>query len=66
MARVWQSKINFTVLLYKRITGARELGFEDIPSLMNEYNELEDVYFGRIKSRQPSKIDKIKGDFTNT
>ncbi|GAJ18243.1 unnamed protein product, partial [marine sediment metagenome] len=27
------------LLLYKRITGARELGFEDIPALMNEYNE---------------------------
>ncbi|RJQ28621.1 lysine--tRNA ligase, partial [Candidatus Parcubacteria bacterium] len=30
------------LLLYKRITGARELGFEDIPTLMDEYNELED------------------------
>ena len=27
------------LLLYKRISGARELGFEDIPSLMNEYND---------------------------
>ena len=27
------------LLLYKRITGARELGFEDIPALMDEYNE---------------------------
>ena len=36
------------LLLYKRITGARELGFEDIPSLMNEYTELEKIYFGKI------------------
>ncbi len=49
------------LLLYKRITGARELGFEDIPSLMNEYNELEDVYFGRIKIDNQAKLTKSKG-----
>ena len=49
------------LLLYKRITGARELGFEDIPSLMNEYNELEDVYFGRIKIENKAKSIKMKG-----
>ena len=49
------------LLLYKRITGARELGFEDIPSLMNEYNELEDIYFGRIKIDNQAKLTKSKG-----
>ena len=49
--------------LYKRITGARELGFEDIPSLMNEYNELEDIYFGRIKVDNQAKLSKSKGLF---
>jgi len=49
------------LLLYKRITGARELGFEDIPSLMNEYNELEDIYFGRIKIDNQAKLTKLKG-----
>ncbi|MGB0855927.1 MAG: lysine--tRNA ligase [Nitrosopumilus sp.] len=49
------------LLLYKRITGARELGFEDIPSLMNEYNELEDIYFGRIKIDNQAKLIKSKG-----
>ncbi len=49
------------LLLYKRITGARELGFEDIPSLMNEYNELEDVYFGKIKLDNQAKLVKSKG-----
>ncbi|MDH3278318.1 MAG: lysine--tRNA ligase [Nitrosopumilus sp.] len=51
------------LLLYKRITGARELGFEDIPSLMNEYNELEDIYFGRIKVDNPAKLTKSNGLF---
>lgn len=49
------------LLLYKRITGARELGFEDIPSLMNEYNELEDIFFGRIKMDNQAKLTKSKG-----
>ena len=49
------------LLLYKRITGARELGFEDIPALMNEYNELEDIYFGRIKVDNQAKLIKSKG-----
>ncbi len=49
------------LLLYKRITGARELGFDDIPSLMSEYNELEDIYFGRIKVENQAKLIKSKG-----
>lgn len=49
------------LLLYKRITGARELGFDDIPSLMSEYNELEDIYFGRIKIDNQAKLVKSKG-----
>jgi lysyl-tRNA synthetase class 1 len=51
------------LLLYKRITGARELGFEDIPSLMNEYNEVEDIYFGRIKGDNQAKLTKSNGLF---
>ncbi|NND85747.1 MAG: lysine--tRNA ligase [Nitrosopumilus sp.] len=49
------------LLLYKRISGARELGLEDIPELMNEYNELEDIYFGRIKVDNQAKLTKMKG-----
>ncbi|MFB5623137.1 MAG: lysine--tRNA ligase, partial [Nitrosarchaeum sp.] len=49
------------LLLYKRITGARELGFEDIPGLMNEYNELEDIFFGKVKVDNQAKLTKSKG-----
>lgn len=49
------------LLLYKRITGARELGFEDIPVLMDEYNELEDIYFGKIKIDNEAKLVKSRG-----
>ena len=49
------------LLLYKRITGARELGFEDIPALMDEYNELENIYFGKTKMDNEAKLVKSKG-----
>ena len=52
------------LLLYKRITGAREIGLEeDVPSLMAEYDELEDIYFGKDKTVQSNKakISKSKG-----
>lgn len=55
------------LLLYKRIAGARELGiYDDVPSLMDEFNELEDVYFASKRVRKdlknnPAKIAKLKG-----
>ena len=49
------------LLLYKRITGARELGFEDIPNLMDEYKEIEDVYFGKTKLDNEAKVTKLRG-----
>ncbi|MDE1763252.1 MAG: lysine--tRNA ligase [Thaumarchaeota archaeon] len=49
------------LLLYKRITGTREVGFEDIPALMDEYHELENIYFGKIKLDNEAKTVKTKG-----
>lgn len=49
------------LLLYKRITGTREIGFEDIPALMDEYNELENIYFGKIKLENETKTIRAKG-----
>jgi len=49
------------LLLYKRITSAREVGFEDITGLMDEYNELESIYFGKTKVDNEAKLVKSKG-----
>ena len=49
------------LLLYKRITGTREVGFEDIPALMDEYHELENIYFGKIKLDNEAKTVKTRG-----
>lgn len=49
------------LLLYKRITGTREVGFDDIPVLMDEYHELENIYFGKIKLDNENKTTRTKG-----
>ena len=55
------TKQSLLLLLYKRITGARELGFEDIPSLMDEYHELEVAYFSDGGSGNAAKDAKMRG-----
>ena len=49
------------MLLYKRIRGARHLGMGDVPALMREYDELEDVYFGRTRPDNAEKAVRQKG-----
>lgn len=50
------------LLLYKRIAGARELGLEDVPQLMDEFNELEDIYFGRTKKAgSDARLARLRG-----
>jgi lysyl-tRNA synthetase class 1 len=49
------------LLLFKRITGTRHVGINDIPILMDEYDIYEDVYFGKIKEDNHAKLIKIKG-----
>lgn len=49
------------LLLFKRITGTRHVGIDDVPALMDEYDYYEDLYFGKIKEDNPAKLTKIKG-----
>jgi lysyl-tRNA synthetase, class I len=49
------------LLLFKRITGTRHIGIDDIPALMDEYDIYEDVYFGKIKEDNHAKLTKVKG-----
>jgi lysyl-tRNA synthetase class 1 len=49
------------LILFKRITGTRHVGIDDIPSLMDEYDLYEDLYFGRLKESNAAKLVKIKG-----
>ncbi len=49
------------LLLYKRIIGSREIGLENIPNLMDEYNWLEDIFFEKVILSNESKKIKYKG-----
>lgn len=49
------------LLMYKRIQGARRLGLEDVPALMNEYDELENTYFGVTKMDNLDKAVRLRG-----
>ncbi|HJT84293.1 MAG TPA: lysine--tRNA ligase [Nitrososphaeraceae archaeon] len=49
------------LFLFKRITGTRHVGIDDIPSLMDEYDFYEDIYFDKIKESNQSKLFRIKG-----
>jgi lysyl-tRNA synthetase class 1 len=49
------------LLLFKRITGTRHIGYDDIPALMDEYDLYEDIYFGKANEDNQAKLTKIKG-----
>lgn len=49
------------LLLLKRITGTRQVGTDDISTLMEEYDICEDIYFGKKKEDNEEKLVKTKG-----
>jgi lysyl-tRNA synthetase class 1 len=49
------------LLLYKRVTGTRHVSIDDIPSLMDEYDFYEDVFFGNAVEENQIKLAKIRG-----
>ena len=49
------------LLLYKRISGTRHVGIDDIPLLMDEYDLFEDIFYGKISELNDSKRLKING-----
>jgi len=48
------------LLMLKRFVGTRSIGVSDIPSYMNELDELEDVYFDKKQFSQKETI-RLKG-----
>jgi lysyl-tRNA synthetase class 1 len=49
------------LLMLKRFTGTRELSVVDIPQYMNEFDELEDIYFDRKKISSKKERAKLTG-----
>lgn len=48
------------LLMFKRVAGSRTLSIEDIPTYIDEYDFLEDVYFGKTLIDNPTKLRKLK------
>lgn len=49
------------LLLFKRISGTRQIGVDDIPTLVDEYDLYEDVFFGKKKLDNIEKTARMKG-----
>lgn len=49
------------LLMYKRIAGTRNLSIEDIPKYVDEYDMLEDIYFGKVKVENEAKLRMLRG-----
>ena len=55
------TKESLLLLLYKRISGTRHISIEDVPNLMDEYDFLEDIFFGSIIEENIVKRTKLRG-----
>ena len=53
--------ISLNLLMFKRITGARSIGIEDIPTFVNELDQLEEIYFGTREVKDEKEHAKLKG-----
>jgi lysyl-tRNA synthetase, class I len=49
------------LLMFKRSVGARAVWIKDIPTYIAEFDELEDVYFGRKQVKDPKELAKLRG-----
>jgi lysyl-tRNA synthetase class 1 len=52
---------SLNLLMFKRITGARNIGVEDIPTYVNELNQLEEIYFGLKQIPDEKESSKLRG-----
>lgn len=49
------------LLMLKRFVGTRSLAVSDIPTYMNQFDSLEDVYFGKKKINDEKEFEKLRG-----
>lgn len=52
---------SLNLVYFKRIVGARNISEEDVPQYMDEYDQLEDLYFGKVKETNGLKEARLKG-----
>jgi lysyl-tRNA synthetase class 1 len=49
------------LLMLKRFVGTRTLSVTEIPQYMNEFDDLEDIYFGKTQVSEKKESAKLKG-----
>jgi len=52
---------SLNLLMLKRFVGTRAVSVMDIPVYVNEFDELEDIYFGNKKIENKKELAKLKG-----
>lgn len=54
------------LLMYKRIIGARNVSLDDIPVYMEEFDDLEEYYFAKLKGQNQLKDARLRGLYEYT
>lgn len=65
----WQtyaSAESLRLLMFKRIVGARNISIEDIPTYMDEFDELEEYYFSKERDPNQLKDARLRGLYEYT
>ncbi len=51
----YASAASLRLLMFKRIVGTRNISIEDIPTYMDEFDELEEYYFSKERGSEPAE-----------
>ena len=62
----YASAESLRLLMFKRIVGARNISIEDIPTYMDEFDELEEYYFSKKRDSNQLKDARLRGLYEYT
>jgi lysyl-tRNA synthetase class 1 len=57
----YASPESLRLLMFKRIVGARSISIDDVPTYMDEFDELEEIYFSTKKDPNVMKDARLRG-----
>lgn len=62
----YASPESLRLLMYKRIVGTRNVSLEDIPVYMEDFDDLEEYYFSKVRDPNPMKDARQRGLYEYT
>ena len=62
----YASPESLRLLMYKRIVGARNVSLDDIPTYMDEFDDLEEYYFSKKRDPNAMKDARLRGLYEYT